>query len=140
STVPATRSQPLRFAVPLLPRCALPNAPHHDHAWPALATLPSRWAAPVFPLKASVFMKRGGAQGPALGAAMAAAEHAWIVAGFPNDAAGGGAVGGGATPAPPQKKKIGGGPTRRGGAPPPAVTRNGQQAPPPATHQLCSGT
>ena len=30
-------------------------------------------------------MKRGVPQGPALGAALAAAEQAWIAAGFPND-------------------------------------------------------
>jgi hypothetical protein len=39
----------------------------------------------VFPLKAADFMKRGVAQGPALGAAIAAAEQAWIAAGFPED-------------------------------------------------------
>jgi hypothetical protein len=36
-------------------------------------------------LKAADFMKRGVAQGPALGAAIAAAEQAWIAAGFPDD-------------------------------------------------------
>jgi poly(A) polymerase len=36
-------------------------------------------------LKAADFMKRGVAQGPALGAALAAAERAWIAAGFPDD-------------------------------------------------------
>lgn len=53
--------------------------------WHALATLPQRWTPPVFPLKAADFMKRGVAQGPALGAAIAAAEQAWIAAGFPED-------------------------------------------------------
>jgi poly(A) polymerase len=33
-------------------------------------------------LKAADFMKRGVAQGPALGTALAAAERAWIAAGF----------------------------------------------------------
>src|SRR5882672_4208019 len=52
-----------------------------------LATLPSRWSAPVFPLKAADFIARGVEKGPALGAALAAAEEAWIAAGFPGDAA-----------------------------------------------------
>jgi hypothetical protein len=51
-----------------------------------LATLPQRWTAPAFPVKAADFMKRGVPQGPALGAALAAAEQAWIAAGFPDDA------------------------------------------------------
>ncbi|MET0873447.1 MAG: CCA tRNA nucleotidyltransferase [Pseudolabrys sp.] len=54
----------------------------HDTKWHELATLPQRWRAPEFPLKGPDFMKRGVAQGPALGAALAAAERAWIVAGF----------------------------------------------------------
>jgi poly(A) polymerase len=54
--------------------------------WHSLATLPERWAAPAFPLKAADFQKRGVAPGPALGAAMRAAEEAWIAADFPADA------------------------------------------------------
>jgi len=54
--------------------------------WRALATLPLSWSAPVFPLKAADFMQRGVAKGPGLGAAIAAAEKAWIAAGFPGDA------------------------------------------------------
>src|SRR4029079_18149047 len=61
------------------------TATAHDSEWHALATLPQRWTAPVFPLKAADFMKRGVAQGPALGAAIAAAEQAWIAAGFSED-------------------------------------------------------
>ena len=57
----------------------------HDEAWRALATLPARWTAPVFPLKAADFIQRGMEKGPALGAALAAAEKAWIAAGFPSD-------------------------------------------------------
>jgi poly(A) polymerase len=52
-----------------------------------LATLPARWTAPVFPLKAADFIKRGVAKGPALGEAMRAAEAAWIAEGFPNEPA-----------------------------------------------------
>ena len=58
----------------------------HDAAWRDFVTLPQRWTAPVFPLKAADFMARGVARGPALGAALRAAEAAWIVAGFPQDA------------------------------------------------------
>jgi poly(A) polymerase len=56
-----------------------------DAGWHALATLPARWTAPVFPLKAADFMKRGVDKGPALGIAIRAAEAAWIKAGFPMD-------------------------------------------------------
>jgi poly(A) polymerase len=57
-----------------------------DPAWHAFATLPTRWAVPRFPLRAADLMSRGLAKGPALGAALAAAEEAWIAAGFPSDA------------------------------------------------------
>jgi len=56
-----------------------------DRAWRDLATLPQRWSAPAFPLKASDFIERGVAAGPALGKAMRAAEDAWIAADFPSD-------------------------------------------------------
>ena len=56
-----------------------------DHAWRALATLPQRWSVPVFPLKAKDFLKRGVPRGPTLGAAMRAAEEAWIKADFPQE-------------------------------------------------------
>jgi poly(A) polymerase len=58
-----------------------------DPAWSALATLPRRWTAPVFPLKAADFFRRGMAAGPALGAALRAAEAAWIAADFPEQTA-----------------------------------------------------
>jgi poly(A) polymerase len=63
------------------------QASAHDEAWHGLASLPARWSAPVFPLKAADFIRRGIEKGPALGAALAAAEKAWIAAGFPNDEA-----------------------------------------------------
>jgi poly(A) polymerase len=56
-----------------------------DATWQVLATLPLRWTAPTFPLKAADFMARGVPQGPALGAALRAAEEAWIAADFPMD-------------------------------------------------------
>jgi poly(A) polymerase len=57
-----------------------------DANWRALATLPERWTAPAFPLKAADFIARGVEKGPALGAALRAAEAAWIAEGFPMDA------------------------------------------------------
>jgi poly(A) polymerase len=54
-----------------------------DPRWRSLATLPSRWSAPQFPLKAADFMARGVEKGPRLGVAMRTAEEAWIEAGFP---------------------------------------------------------
>jgi poly(A) polymerase len=56
-----------------------------DPPWRALATLPGRWSAPVFPLKAADFIRRGVPKGPRLGAVLAAAEAAWIAADFPAD-------------------------------------------------------
>jgi poly(A) polymerase len=58
-----------------------------DEHWRALAILPERWSAPAFPLKAADLLARGVAKGPRLGAALAAAEAAWIAAGFPGDPA-----------------------------------------------------
>ncbi|MGB6940594.1 MAG: CCA tRNA nucleotidyltransferase [Xanthobacteraceae bacterium] len=58
-----------------------------DHAWHELATLPRRWTAPVFPLKATNLMSRGLAAGPALGAALRLAERIWIDTDFPEDRA-----------------------------------------------------
>ncbi|MGP0092837.1 MAG: CCA tRNA nucleotidyltransferase [Xanthobacteraceae bacterium] len=57
-----------------------------DTAWADLAMLPEQWTAPAFPLKAADLMARGVPKGPALGAALRAAEDAWIMAGFPIDA------------------------------------------------------
>jgi tRNA nucleotidyltransferase/poly(A) polymerase len=56
-----------------------------DEPWRSLASLPQRWAVPVFPLKAADFVSRGVEKGPRLGAAMRAAEAAWIAEGFPDD-------------------------------------------------------
>lgn len=61
------------------------QAKDDDKAWLDLIALPDRWAAPEFPLKARDFIERGVAKGPALGAALARAEAAWIAAGFPQD-------------------------------------------------------
>src|SRR6266852_3007368 len=53
--------------------------------WRELATLPGRWSAPKFPLKAADFMARGIAEGPVLGQVLALAEDAWLAADFPLD-------------------------------------------------------
>ena len=55
--------------------------------WRHLATLPDRWRAPAFPLKASDFIARGFSAGPALGHVLTLAEDAWLAADFPLDAA-----------------------------------------------------
>ena len=56
-------------------------------AWRQLATLPERWRAPKFPLKAADFIARGIAEGPALGHVLALSEDAWLAADFPLDQA-----------------------------------------------------
>ena len=55
--------------------------------WRAFATLPQRWQAPKFPLKAADFLERGVAEGPALGQVLTLAEDAWLAADFPLDPA-----------------------------------------------------
>jgi poly(A) polymerase len=55
-----------------------------DH-WRELASLPARWSAPKFPLKAADFIARGIAEGPALGYVLQLAEDAWLAAEFPLD-------------------------------------------------------
>jgi poly(A) polymerase len=54
-------------------------------SWRELATLPERWHAPKFPLRAADFIARGIAEGPALGHVLALAEDAWLAANFPLD-------------------------------------------------------
>jgi poly(A) polymerase len=53
--------------------------------WRELATLPQRWSAPKFPLKAADFIARGIAQGAQLGQVLGLAEDAWLAADFPLD-------------------------------------------------------
>jgi poly(A) polymerase len=55
--------------------------------WREFATLPERWSAPKFPLKAADFIARGIAEGPALGHVLTLAEDAWLAADFPLDQA-----------------------------------------------------
>jgi poly(A) polymerase len=54
-------------------------------SWRELASLPKRWTAPKFPLKAADFLARGIAQGPELGQVLALAEDGWLAAEFPLD-------------------------------------------------------
>ena len=53
--------------------------------WRQMASLPLRWRAPKFPLKAADFVARGIAEGPALGHVLTLAEDAWLAADFPLD-------------------------------------------------------
>ncbi|MBB5048358.1 tRNA nucleotidyltransferase/poly(A) polymerase [Rhodopseudomonas rhenobacensis] len=53
--------------------------------WLDLVTLPQRWQAPAFPLKAADFIARGVVQGPALGQIIALAEDAWLASDFALD-------------------------------------------------------
>jgi hypothetical protein len=59
-----------------------------DHAayWRQFASLPQRWSAPKFPLRAADFIARGIAAGPALGHVLTIAEDAWLADGFPLEA------------------------------------------------------
>ena len=79
------RLGPERFVDRVLLAWARSPATAHDPAWRALAVLPGHWTAPIFPLKAADFIKRGVPHGPALGAALHEAEAAWIAADFPAD-------------------------------------------------------
>jgi poly(A) polymerase len=54
-----------------------------DRRWREHASLPQRWSAPKFPLRAADFMARGVAEGPLLGQVLALAEDAWLAADFP---------------------------------------------------------
>jgi tRNA nucleotidyltransferase/poly(A) polymerase len=79
------RLGPVRFADRVLLAWSRSRAGAADPSWQALATLSARWTPPRFPLRAADLMSRGLARGPALGAALRAAEEAWIAAGFPSD-------------------------------------------------------
>ena len=79
------RLGPDRYVDRVLVAWARSPAGAADENWKNLATLPARWSAPKFPLKAKDFIKRGVEKGPRLGATLAGAEQAWIAAGFPLD-------------------------------------------------------
>jgi poly(A) polymerase len=79
------RLGPERFTDRVLVAWSRSPASAADDAWHAHATLPARWIVPVFPIRAADFLKRGVEKGPALGAALDAAEAAWVAADFPSD-------------------------------------------------------
>lgn len=79
------RLGPDRFTDRVLIAWSRASAGITDKNWRALLELPQHWIIPVFPLKAADFIERGIEKGPALGAALAAAEDAWIAADFPAD-------------------------------------------------------
>jgi poly(A) polymerase len=79
------RLGPVHFADRVLLAWSRSAAGAADPSWRTLATLPARWTPPRFPLRAADLTSRGLAKGPALGAALQAAEAAWVAAGFPSD-------------------------------------------------------
>lgn len=81
------RLGPERFADRVLLAWARSEQGAADEPWRAMASLPQRWTAPIFPIKARDLMARGVARGRGLGAALAEAEQAWVARGFPADKA-----------------------------------------------------
>ncbi|SDT52123.1 CCA tRNA nucleotidyltransferase [Bradyrhizobium canariense] len=79
------RLGPERYRNRLMLAWARAGADTDTAYWRELVSLPERWAAPKFPLKAADFITRGIAEGPALGHVIALAEDAWLAAGFPMD-------------------------------------------------------
>jgi tRNA nucleotidyltransferase/poly(A) polymerase len=77
------RLRPDAYVDRVLLAWARSGASTDDAQWRELATLPQRWTLPVCPIKSKAMTARGLAQGPQLGAALKAAEEAWIAAGFP---------------------------------------------------------
>jgi tRNA nucleotidyltransferase/poly(A) polymerase len=75
-----------RYRDRLMLAWARDGAPASSASWRDLATLPERWSAPKFPLKAADFVGRGIDAGPALGHVLGLAEDAWLAADFPLDA------------------------------------------------------
>jgi poly(A) polymerase len=75
-----------RYRDRLLLAWARDGAQASSASWRELATLPDRWSAPKFPLKAADFVGRGIDAGPALGHVLGLAEDAWLAADFPLDA------------------------------------------------------
>jgi poly(A) polymerase len=79
------RLGPQRFIDRVLLAWARSEAGAADAHWHVMATLPQRWTAPAFPIRAAHLMARGLAKGRGLGVALAQAEKAWIARGFPRD-------------------------------------------------------
>jgi poly(A) polymerase len=81
------RAGAARFTDRVLIAWSRSGAEAADGAWRDLAHLGETWAVPRFRLKAADLTARGVPKGPRLGAALRAAEDAWIAAGFPADGA-----------------------------------------------------
>ena len=80
------RLGPVRFVDRVLLAWSRSRAGAADPSWQRARDACRRdGRAPRFPLRAADLMSRGLAKGPALGAALRAAEEAWIAAGFPSD-------------------------------------------------------
>jgi poly(A) polymerase len=79
------RLKPERFVDRVLLAWARSQAGAADAPWRAVASLPQRWTAPAFPIRAAHLMARGIEKGRGLGVALAQAETAWIARGFPSD-------------------------------------------------------
>ncbi len=79
------RLRPERFIDRVLLAWARSDAGAADAQWHAMVTLPQRWTAPAFPIRAAHLMARGIEKGRGLGVALAQAEKAWIAHGFPRD-------------------------------------------------------
>ncbi|MBN8920883.1 MAG: CCA tRNA nucleotidyltransferase, partial [Rhizobiales bacterium] len=78
---------PQAFADRVMLAWARDGADPEDPDWNAALGLPARWAAPRFPVRSADLVARGVPAGPALGAALAEAQSAWIAADFPDDPA-----------------------------------------------------
>ena len=79
------RLGPERFTDRVLLAWARSQAGAADAQWHAMTTLPQRWTAPAFPIKAAHLMARGVEKGRGLGAAITEAEKEWIARGFPSE-------------------------------------------------------
>ena len=79
------RSGPEAFTDRVLLAWSRSSADSDSKAWREFAELPKRWPLPAFPISAADLMARRIEKGPALGAALRAAEEAWIRADFPRD-------------------------------------------------------
>ena len=78
---------PLGFADRVLLAWSRSQDAPDDPGWRDLVAMPGHWQAPSCPIAAADLTARGIPKGPALGAALRAAETAWIAADFPSDPA-----------------------------------------------------
>jgi poly(A) polymerase len=81
------RIGPQRYVDRVLLAWSRASVSRADPRWRTFVSLPDRWKAPKFPIKAADLVGRGVPKGPRLGAALRAAEAAWIAADYPSSAA-----------------------------------------------------